>query len=165
MIETAWIDPEDLDAVYDEAEITRVADLDRDGERDPDVVERAIVRAEGRVRSRLLTRFRPEQLPVAGNAPEPLRRVVIDLAWYQLHKRFDVVPAAVLRVREEAESELDDLVQGSGSVGLEGNPPVDSTRPMILHSPSREDRLTLRNLELDDRCDLIDFGFSIRPPY
>lgn len=148
MAET-WITEADLDAVFGEGEISRLADLDRDGVRDAGVVEKAIRSAEGRVRSRLLTRFRPEEIPAAGEAvPEALRRIATDLAFYELQKKFEQVPDSVLRLREDAESELDDVVNGKGSLGLPGNPPADATRPLILTSPSREDRLTLRNLDL-----------------
>ena len=143
-----WISETDLDDVYGEDEVTRAADLDHDGVRDPGVVGKAIVRAEGRVRSRLLTRYQPAEIPAGtGEAPEALRRVAIGLAWYDLHKRFDQISDAVVRVRDDAESELDDLVNGTGSLGLAGNPPADATRPLILTSRSRDVRLTLRVLD------------------
>lgn len=143
-----WIAPADLDDAYGEGEVTDLADVDRDGERDAGVVEKAIVSAEGRVRSRLLTRYRPEELPMsAAEVPEPLRRVTVDLAFYELHKRYEQVPDSVVRIREDAEAELDDLTRGLGSLDLAARPPADATRPLIVTSPSREDRLTLKNLE------------------
>ncbi len=143
-----WITPADLDDAYGEGEVSDLADVDRDGTRDPGIVEKAIVSAEGRVKSRLLTRYRPEELPAsAAEVPEPLRRVTVDLAFYQLHKRYEQVPESVIRIRDDAEAELADLARGLGSLDLSARPPVDATRPLIVTSPSREDRLTLPNLD------------------
>lgn len=148
-----WISEADLDDVFGADEVTRAADLDHDGVRDAGVVGKAIARAEGRIRSRLLTRYQPGEIPAGGGeVPEALRRVALGLAWYELHKRFDQIADAVLRVRDDAVSELDDLVNGAGSLGLAGNPPADATRPLILTSPSREDRLTLKALDGETRC-------------
>ena len=141
-----WITEADLAAKYGADEVARLADVDRDGMPDEGVVEKAILSVEGRLRSRLLTRYRPEQLPTV--APEPLLRVTVDLTWYELHKGLDLVSDAVLRVRQDALDELDDLVEGLGSLDLGNRPPVDSTRPQVLTSPSRPDRMTLKNLDL-----------------
>lgn len=143
-----WITPADLDDAYGEGEVSDLADIDRDGARDPGVVEKAIRSAEGRVRSRLLTRYRPDELPAsAAQVPEPLRRVTVDLAFYELHKRYEQVPDSVVRIRKDAEDELADLVRGLGSLDLAARPPADATRSLIVTTPSREDRLTLKTFE------------------
>ena len=149
--EPLWVLPRDLDDAYGEAAVTRLADLDKDKVRDPGVVEAAIRRASGRARSRLLTRYQTSDLPQGpAGVPEALRRVVVDLAWYELHKRNTVVSDSVEKLQKDAMDELRDIVNGPASLGLAGSPPVDSTRATIVTSPSRADRLTWTNLDLED---------------
>lgn len=145
----AWITSTDLEARYGVAELDRVADFDGDGERDAGVVETAIAEAEGRVRSRLLTRYKPAELPV--DAPEVLKRVVRDFAWWELHRRFTILPDAVIRLYDDAREDLAAIVDSLASLTLEDEPAVDISRPSILTSESRPtaDRMTLRDGVLD----------------
>ena len=139
----ALITRADLEDAYGKDEVERFSKLEADA------AERALERAQGRVTSRLLTRYARHELPaVVADVSAALRRVIVDLAWYELHKRHSHVSDTVQAIRDDAEAELSDVVQGRASLDLPSSPPVDSTRPLILTSPSRADRLTLSNLEL-----------------
>lgn len=140
-----WITEAELVEAY--PKVVELADRDRDGQADEDVIARAITSVEGRVKSRLLTRYRPEQLPGPGAAPDALRRVLLAFAYYELAKGFSVLDPAVERIYTDAKEELEDLVRGQGSLALPSDPPADSTRAVILFGPCRSDRLTLANLE------------------
>lgn len=146
-----WITVADLESLYGAAEVDRLADLDGDGVADAGVKEGAVSRAEGRVRSRLLTRYKPEDLPeTPAAAPDILRRIAVDLAWWELNKRATSQSEAAIEVRDDALADLMALVDGGAALTLAGDPPVDSTRPTILTSTSRPvcDRMSLENLDL-----------------
>jgi hypothetical protein len=73
-------------------------------------------------------------------------RIAVDLSFANLHKRHTVTPDSVRDARDRAERQLRQIV-ASGSLGLAGSPAVDSVRPVVAHTPSREDRITLAALE------------------
>lgn len=146
-----WITAADVEATYGAPEVNRLADLAGDGVADAGVVDGAVSRAEGRVRSRLLTRYEPEDLPASpAEAPDILRRICVDLAWWELHKKASSQNEGAMVVRDDALADLKAIVDGGAALTLADEPAVDSTRPTILTSTSRPvcDRMSLENLEL-----------------
>ena len=144
---STWITIAELDQAFGSEEIVRLADLDQDGAPDAHVIDKAIADAVERIRSRLSVRYRAVDLEFRAGVPGVLRRLTTDLAFFQLHKRWGDIPPHIVSLRDNAEAEVEQIVSGGASLGLEGEPPVDNAQALILTSPSRTDRLTLSVLE------------------
>lgn len=134
---------------YGAARVDLLADRTGAGEPTEGAVERAILDAEGRVRSELLTRFRPDQLPTSPDATsEAIQRVVRAIAWENLHDLHPQVGDDVKRGTDLALSELRALVRGTASALLAGEPATDRSRPQVLASKS--ERGTFSRAALDE---------------
>lgn len=123
----------ELRAIYGEAAIDRLADRDADGLVDEGVVEEAILRAEDEALSRLLNRFTDSELPADTTETSPrLKELVAGETYWKLHKHFDVPPAKAITERDEAREGFTLIAAGQLSVILEGQPAVDTARPLVV---------------------------------
>lgn len=123
----------ELRAIYGDPVIDRLADRDSDGQVDAGVVEDAIDRAENEALSRLLNRFTDGELPAdTTEASDYLKEQVAGLAYYRLHKNFDVPPAKAIEERDDARANLGMIAAGQLSVVLEDAPAVDTARPVVV---------------------------------
>jgi len=130
-----WLTVAELQERYGASAVDDRADRDRDGSADSGVLDAAIADAEGRVKSELLTRFAPADLPTTtATASAPLKRVCARLSWYYLWSSATVIPPPVIVERDEAVAELRSLVRGSAALLLSGEPAVDNSRPQILRT-------------------------------
>lgn len=148
-----WIEAAELRERFGASKVDDRADRDRDGVPEAAVITAAIADAEGRVRSKLLTRYAPADLPSTPAAASPtLKRITLKLAWYYLWEGADIVPSQVLLMRDDALAELNAVAQGGASLGLTGAPPVDDSRP-VLHrgrratATDREPPITLASMQ------------------
>lgn len=123
----------ELRAIYGEVVIDRLADRDSDGIVDAGVVEDAILRAEDEAYSRLLQRFTDDEIPAdTTEASEYLKEQVAGLAYYRLHLHFDPIPVKAIQQRDDARERLALIAAGQLSVVLEGQPAVDTARPLVV---------------------------------
>lgn len=123
----------ELRAIYGEVVIDRLADRDSDGIVDAGVVDDAILRAEDEAYSRLLQRFTDDEIPAdTTEASEYLKEQVAGLAYYRLHLHFDTIPAKAIEQRDDARERLALISSGQLSVVLEGQPAVDTARPLVV---------------------------------
>lgn len=149
-----WISVADVEARYGAAEVDRLADLDGDGVRDAGVAEAAVAAAEDRARGLLLTRYKPGDLPATpDDVSDNLRRILVDLAWWELHKRAAIHNEGARTIGTEALADLRTIVAGAAALVLDDEPAVDVSRPVIVTSAPRcaDDRMTLENRRYDDR--------------
>lgn len=118
---------------------------------DDDVAEEAIVDAEGRAESKLLTRYASGDLPTSTATASPtLKRVVAKLALYYLHERHEIVADEAERIRDDALAEIRDICSGRQSLSLSGSPAVDRSDPVLLtaaRASSLGSALSLSELE------------------
>lgn len=148
-----WIEAAELRSRFGAAKVDDRADRDRDGVPEVSVVAAAIDDAEGRVRSELLTRYAPGDLPTTpGAASSTLKRVCLKLAWYCLWEGADIIPPSVLALRDDALQELRAIKLGGQSLVLAGAPPVDDSRPVIhrgrrASATDREEPITLAAMQ------------------
>lgn len=109
---------DDIDRLYGDSLLVRIADLDRDGIPDETLVERGLVAADDLINAYLSTRY---TLPLVGTSPV-LRDCAVDIAVYKIAleraKRTDE-----MRIRyDDALALLDKMA--AGKIGL-GIPPSD----------------------------------------
>lgn len=143
-----WLTAAELRTRWGNARVDGLADRDGNGVPDTGRVETAIVEAESRVESRLLTRYRPGDLPTTtGTASAALKRIVGGLALYVLAEHLTRPADDVLRAKDDAMSELKDLVQGQAVLALADEPAVDDSRPTILTTKSSRGTFALENLD------------------
>lgn len=125
----------ELRGIYGEVVIDRLADRDStpDGIVDAGVVEDAILRAEDEAYSRLLQRFSDDEIPAdTTEASKYLKEQVAGLAYYRLHLHFDTIPAKAIQQRDDARERLALISSGQLSIVLEGQPAVDTARPLVV---------------------------------
>lgn len=111
-------------------EIRQIADRDRDGSPDPEVIAQAINEAESLVKSRLVARGITLPLPeVSGQ----VKSIAAALARYNLYP-FQA-PEAVKERRLHAMHELDAFNQGKTTLGLDAT--VPGSVPIDVEAPER----------------------------
>ena len=124
-----------------------------DGPAIDELLGQAIEDAESRIRTRLLKRFSVEQLPTEpAHATDTLKRLTAEYAWWQLHRKFELLSDSVERIGAAVLSELNDLIAG-GKVELirVGQVSAPSSRTFV-RSTTRGPR-AVRPLTLDDLSD------------
>lgn len=100
-------------------------------------VERAIIQAESRAESILLTRYRPSDLPTTpGDATGALKRVVGAFFLYFLAEGMPNPAPHVLRAYDDAMAEARALAAGGQSLVLADEPATDDTRRAVLTTKS-----------------------------
>lgn len=115
------------------ARVDELGDRNSDGTAESADVEAAIEVAEGRVKSDLLVRFQPDDLPTTtGTASAALKRVVGGLSIWFLAERFPIKGQDVYDARSMAEKELAALKNGNLSLLLSGNPTTDLGGEQVL---------------------------------
>lgn len=104
---------------------------------DDSQVERAVARAESRVKSELVAlRYKPEELPTTAAATsEALKRIVGSFFWHYLHEASEIRGQDVRDVYDDARAELKAVGTGHMSLLLAGDPAIDNARPEILMEP------------------------------
>lgn len=130
----------EFEAQWGTARVTQLADRDGDGCADDGVVEAAILDAESRAESKLLTRYAPGDLPTTtGTTSAALKRIVGGLALWYLCKAHQLKGEDVRDAYSDAMKELDDITRGNASLLLAGNPDVDVSAPQVLAIGGVED--------------------------
>lgn len=105
----------DLDRVYGSEDITLLADHDRDGDRDTEVVTRALAWADHLIESKLAAAI---PLPLTAPYPPRLVDIAIDLAYYRL---FRVATDDAMTRFKAAVAQLDAIRDGKETLGLDGS--------------------------------------------
>lgn len=127
-----WLTEAELQAQWGTARVNELADRDGNGSADSGAIEAAILEAESRAESKLLTRFAPGDLPTTtGAASATLKRIVGGLALWYLCKLHQIKGEDVRDAQKDALSELSEICQGAASLLLSGNPDVDVSAPSV----------------------------------
>ena len=127
-----WLTEAELQAQWGTARVQSLADRDGDGNADTGAIEAAILEAESRAESKLLTRYAPGDLPTTtGAASVTLKRIVGGLALWYLCKLHQIKGEDVRDAQADALRELGEICQGAASLLLSGNPDVDVSAPSV----------------------------------
>ncbi len=116
-------------------------------------IDRALEDAESRVRTKLLKRFSAEQLPAQpSQTSETLQRLVTDYAWWELHKKFEIVSETVERIAQGVLAELNDIV-ACGKLELIRNVPPVKPGPRARITARKRGRGAIPPLTLESLRD------------
>jgi phage gp36-like protein len=116
-------------------------------------IDRALEDAESRIRSKLLKRFSSDQLPVQpSQASATLQRLVADYAWFELHKKFEIVSDSVEKIAQAVLAELNDIV-ACGQLELIRNVPPVRPGPRVRITARKRGRGAIPPLTLESLRD------------
>lgn len=104
---------------FGEAEVVRSADRDLDGVADPDVVERALVGADGIIDSRIGVKY---ELPI-DPVPDVLVAYANDIALYRMSMEVGTYTEEKRKRYEDALKWLDQVANGKAVLGGQPEPP------------------------------------------
>lgn len=129
---TAYATLSDLIERAGEDEILQVADRDRDGVADPDVIENAIVTAGSEIEGYISTRY---GLPLPA-VPELIRTWAVSIARYHLH--LNGAPDHVVRDWKAAMDALRDVAAGKINLPFDdaSQKPSDGAGRVLLVKPN-----------------------------
>ncbi len=115
----SYATPQTLIDQYGEAEVVRSADRDQDGVADPDVVERALVGADGIIDSRIGVKY---ELPV-NPVPVVLVEYAGDIALYRMSAETGTYTEEKRQRYDDALKWLDLVAAGKAVLGGQPEPP------------------------------------------
>ena len=128
----------DIVAVYGEQELLLLADRNRDGAADPDVVDVALADAAEEIDGYLSAQY---DLPLDEAGSRPLRRIAVDIACYRLPPT-DALVTDERRARyRDAVRYLERVSEGKIRLGVGDD---ESAHPTRIRMTSRERRVSGR---------------------
>jgi hypothetical protein len=134
-LSTRLLAADELRAIYTASEVARVVASRHDdgGVNENDVLELAITDGEDEALAILRSqRFTDEQIPTTPETTSRrLKVLVAALAWYNLHRHYQVTPGKVRDDRDKAYGGLRSIGSGEMSANLEGSLAVDNSRPVV----------------------------------
>lgn len=150
---TRLLTVDELRGIYTAPETARlVASRGEFNVQETEVVELAILDGEDEAVSILRGRYTDDEIPATPETTSRrLKVLVAALAWYNLHRHFQVTPGKVLADRDDARKALQSISYGEMSLLLTDDPAVDSGRPVVssIRRPSTiyEQPMTLERMD------------------